>query len=383
MKVLHVISTLDPAAGGPVNAIEGLTSALVQQGIHVEILAPYRSGEDPSVADRLKQRGITLTRIGPVRTPIGYHPQLKTAVHQAVARSDIVHIHALWEDVQHHAARAAQAQNKPYIIRPCGMLDPWSLKQSPIRKKIYLALRLRRNLNRASVLHFTAQPERDLTAPLKLKAPAIIEPNGLDLSEFEHLPPPGTFRDAHPELGNQPYVLFLSRIHPKKGLDLLIPAFAQAAPPEYALVIAGPGEPDYIASIKVLVKQHGLTDRVLFPGMLTGQTKLAAYAEAELFALPSYQENFGIVIIESLACGVPALVSKRVNIVDELEGARVVHSTKPTLAALTETVAQYFDGTSIRLKPSSDIRRYALEKYDWDEIARRWLGIYQVTDSNS
>jgi len=297
MKTLHVISTLDPANGGPVNAIEGLTSALVQAGVDVEILAPYREDEDRSVADRLKQRSITLTRVGPARTPIGYHPKLKAAAVQAVSRNDIVHIHALWEDVQHQAARAAQKLNKPYIIRPCGMLDPWSLNQSKLRKKLFLALRVRKNLNRAAALHFTAEAERELTKPLNLKAPAIIEPNGLDLSEFETLPPPGTFRKAYPEIGDRPYVLFLSRIHPKKGLDLLIPAFAQAAPPDHALVIAGPGEPDYIASIKQLAQQHGLADRVIFPGMLKGEAKLAAYTEAELFALPSYQENFGIVLL--------------------------------------------------------------------------------------
>jgi len=120
----------------------------------------------------------------------------------------------------------------------------------------------------------------------------------------------------------------------------LIPAFAQAAPPDHALVIAGPGEADYIASIKQLIQQHDLADRVIFPGMLNGQAKIAAYAEAELFALPSYQENFGIVVIEALASGTPVLISDQVNIWPEIKKAGVGMICKTEVASVAEALKQ-------------------------------------------
>jgi len=385
LRVLHIISGLDPRAGGPVNALEGLTGALVNTGVTVEVIAPYRAGDDPVVADRLADRGITVTRIGPVRTPLAWHPKLKPTVRAAVARADVVHIHGLWEDVQHHAARAAQALAKPYIIRPCGMLDPWSLNQSWLRKRIYMALHLRRNLNRAAALHFTAEAERELTEPLGLKPPAIIEPNGLDLSEFEHLPLPGTFRAACPALGDRPYVLFLSRIHHKKGLELLIPAFAEAAPPQYALVVAGPGEPGYINKIKALAAEHGLIDgeRLIMPGMLTGQTKLAAYAEAELFALPSYQENFGIVIIEALACGTPVLISDQVNIHREISMAGIGVVAPPILEALIAILPEAIEDRGQYKATPNTAKHFVANHYDWFRIANAWLDHYRNLNTNT
>ncbi|MCG8400015.1 MAG: glycosyltransferase [Firmicutes bacterium] len=381
IKVLHVIPTLDPINGGPVNAIEGLTSSLHNHNVKVEILAPYREGESLVVANRLKQQNIKVTRVGPVRGAIGYHPQLKTIAYKAVSRNDVTHIHSLWEDVQHHAARASQKQKKPYIIRPCGMLDPWSLNQSKYRKKIYLALRLRKNLNRATALHFTAQAEHDLTRPLNLKPPGIIEPNGLNLSEFETLPSPNAFRNAHPEIGDRPYILFLSRIHPKKGVNLLIPAFTDAAPPNCTLVIAGPSEPDYLALIKQLTVKHGIEDRVLFPGMLAGEVKHAAYAEAMLFILPSYQENFGIVVIEALACGTPVVTTTAVNLSDALMNKPFAFISTPDVEGVTDALRKALAQQCTNAKSQRSIT-FVYENFGWDQIAKNWAKHYDEITSH-
>ena len=124
------------------------------------------------------------------------------------------------------------------------MLDPWSLRQSAWKKKLYLALRLRKDLNHASAIHYADEVERDLTRPLHLTAPTLVEPHVVDLEEFQKLPSRGSFRSRHPLLINRPIVLFMSRVHPKKGLDLLIPAFASQRT-DAVLVIAGPVEVNY------------------------------------------------------------------------------------------------------------------------------------------
>src|SRR5688572_23118397 len=179
MRVLHVISNLDARGGGPAVALAGLAAAQVAAGLDVSIVATFRAGDDVTVADTLRGAGATVNMVGPASGPLARHPDLVPALEKAVASADVVHVHALWEEVQHQAARVARRQRKPYIIRPCGMLDPWSLSQSRLKKRLYMVLRLRRNLNRAAALHFTSDTERDLTAPLKLTSSAIVEPNGV------------------------------------------------------------------------------------------------------------------------------------------------------------------------------------------------------------
>src|ERR1043165_2615075 len=179
MRVLHVISSIDSRSGGPSTALRGLAEAQARAGLTVSVLATFTPGQQTDLADQLQSLGVHVQLIGPCHGPLVRHPDLKRAVQQAVAQSQVVHIHALWEEIQHQAARAARAARKqkiPYIIRPCGMLDPWSLAQSRLKKRLYLALRLRRDLNRAALLHFTSQTERDLVAPLRLIAPTIIQP---------------------------------------------------------------------------------------------------------------------------------------------------------------------------------------------------------------
>jgi glycosyltransferase involved in cell wall biosynthesis len=299
--------------GGPAVAVVGLASAQKRAGLDVRVISTHRAGDDLSSADVLREQDIQVHLVGPTSGLLSGHPALASALQDVLAAADIVHIHALWEDIQHHAAVAARQIGIPYIFRPCGMLDPWSLSQSRWKKRLYMAWRLRRDLNGAAALHYTATLERDVAGPLELKPLSLVEPNGVDLSEFEALPPAGTFRSRYPMIGDRPLVLFLSRLHPKKGIELLLPAFARGAPAGAVLVIAGPGEERYTEQLMDRAAALGVKDRVLFTGMLRGRDRVAAFADADLFVLPSYQENFGIAVVESLAAGTPVVISDQVS----------------------------------------------------------------------
>lgn len=146
MRVLHVISSIDPKAGGPAAALAGLVSAQAAVGLQVSVLASWTPEANLDAAENLRRKGVDVRLIGPCRGPFRSHPDIAPASAQTVAQADVVHIHALWEEVQHQAARAARRQKVPYIIRPCGMLDPWSLAQSRWKKKIYMLWRLRKDL---------------------------------------------------------------------------------------------------------------------------------------------------------------------------------------------------------------------------------------------
>ena len=196
----------------------------------------------------------------------------------------------------------------------------------------------------------------------------------MNLSEFLQLPPRGTFRKKH-NLADHPIILFLGRLHYKKGFDLLIPAFAQLKDQNARLVIAGP-DGGFQSEIKQMLQQHGLTDRALFTGMLRDQQRVEAFVDADLFVLPSYQENFGIAVIESLAAGCPVIISDQVNICRELATAKVGEvvptQVDPLAAKMNELMADAPRRSEMAQRGPNFVRTH----FDWNEIAKHWVKRY-------
>lgn len=377
MRIVHVISGIDARFGGTVAVLAGLTSALSTTGLQVQVISSYRRNEDLSLADKLRAQGVDVQTIGPCMGPLSWHPRMHRAISQAFTGADVVHIHAVWEQVQHQAARIAYQKGIPYLITPHGMLDPWSLKQRRLKKKLYLGWRLRKNLNRAAAIHFTSEAERELSVPLGLVAPTIVESNGIDLAEFDPLPPTGAFRARYPQLGDRPIVLFMSRIHPKKGLDLLIPAFQHAALENAMLVIAGPGSEEYIKQLHASVQCNGIEGRTLFTGMLYGRDRIAALVDADLFVLPSYQENFGIVVIESLAAGTPVVISDQINTYQQIAAAAVGAVVPTEVSSLSNELTSWMSDADKRQRASLNAKAFARQHFDWLHISHRWMSHYR------
>jgi len=159
MRVVHIIPSVNRKDGGPTTALLGLASTQVMAGMAVEVLTTFRADDSNAMVQVFESRGVRMRTVGPVRGKLGQHPDLDAAVEESVARADVVHIHAVWEEILHKAAQAAQRQQVPYIVRPCGMLDPWSLKRWRIFKKGLLTWRIRKNLNQAMALHCTSDTE--------------------------------------------------------------------------------------------------------------------------------------------------------------------------------------------------------------------------------
>ena len=377
MRVLHVIPGLDASAGGVTAAVAGLAIAQRQAGLDVSILATWTApAPDSATVSRLESAGVKHHLVGPATGRLVRHPDLRRVTSEAIANVDVVHIAAVWEQIQHEAAVAARARRIPYLFSPHGMLDPWSLgARSKWIKRLYLMWRLRADLNGAAAIHYTCDVERDLVRPLGLKPPAIVEPNGIDLSEFEDLPNPDEFRARYPQLGRRPIVLFLSRIDPKKGLDLLIPAFARIGG-DAMLVIAGPDRIGYRAQVEQLVATHHLRDRVLFTGMLRGRDRVEALAAATVFVLPSYQENFGIAVVESLAAGAPVIISDQVNIHADITRAGVGAAISTQVEPLATELARWLSEEGLRSSAAAKCRPFVWERYGWKKIAEHWVDHY-------
>ncbi len=318
MRNLHVISTVNPAMGGPIEGLKQIAAVLVRQGHHIEVACM----DDPA-APWLKDFPLPVHALGPGRTSYEYAPDLIPWLKDNVGRFDAVVVNGLWQYNSFAVWRVLRHGPVPYFVFTHGMLDPWFNKAYPLKmlkKYLFWFWGMYPALRDAKGVLFNSEEERRLARnsfrPYRVNE--IVVKYGTSGPTEE--PDPEEFYKVCPEVQGKRFLIYLSRIHEKKGCDLLVEAFAKEAGPEDWLVMAGPDKTNLTPSLKELAKRLGVQDRVAWPGMLSGAVKWGAYAAAEAFVLPSHQENFGIVVAEALACSTPVLISNKVNIWREIEG---------------------------------------------------------------
>jgi len=375
MRIFHVIPNLDPSAGGPTTALIGMASAQARAGLDVSVLTTWRQGQSPDVDKGLEQAGVKVTQVGPVAGALRRHSDLTNQIDRLVGDADVVHIHSVWEEPQHLAARAAIKQGKPYIFTPHGMLDPWSLAQKKWKKRLYMAWRLRRDLNQASALHFTTEAERDACRALGLKPQSVVISLGISWDEFENLPARDGLRKKYPQIEDRKVLVFLGRIHPGKGVEYLVPALAQTRT-RPVLVVVGPDSNGFRATIEATVDQAGVKDRVIFTGMLKGQDRVAALAGADLFALPSDHENFGMSVVESLAAGTPVIVSNEVALSSDVSSGKVGSVVQRDPKSIAAAIDSWLSDKSELNRVRDRCRTFARDRFDWTLIAKKWVNFY-------
>lgn len=375
MNILHVIQTLDPAAGGPPVVAARLAAAQAKLGQTVAILAADISAAE-KLGDLIDVRIIAAPPVSRLRAILGRRVIEQLA--PIIRDFDVLHLHGVWDPLLYAAARVAHATRlaKPYLVTPHGMLDPWSLAQSRWKKRLALALGWRRMLDRAAALHLLNADEKALVAGLGLRAPGVVIPNGVNLAEFDPPPDPALFRRRLPALGDQPYVLFLGRLHYKKGLDHLAEAFRIVAGqfPDVQLVVAGPDD-GARGDLEVRVAAAGLVNRVHIPGSIYGPEKLSCIAGAACFCLPSRQEGFSVAILEALACGTPVVVSTECHFPEVAEvgaGEIVPLDTDVLAAALNRVLAD----PARRERMGKAGRELVAARFTWPRIAERCIDTY-------
>jgi glycosyltransferase involved in cell wall biosynthesis len=375
VNILHVIQTLNPAAGGPPVVAARLAVAQAELGHRVAILAA-----DVAAADKLGD--LSEVRVVPA-PPISLRQAWvgMRAVNDLlpfVRDADVLHLHGVWDPLLYSVARAARATSptKPYVITPHGMLDPWSLAQSRWKKRLALALGWRRMLDAAAALHLLNADEQKLAEGSGLRAPGVVIPNGVNLGQFDPPPDPEVFRRHLPALGDQPYILFLGRLHYKKGLDILADAFRIVAGQHTAvhLVVAGPDD-GVRADFEQRVKAAGLTKRVHLTGPIFGPEKLSCVAGAVCFCLPSRQEGFSVAILEALACGIPAVVSTECHF-PEVALAEAGEVVPLDAGALAEALARVFVDPARRERMGRAGRELVAAQFTWPRIAERTIDTY-------
>lgn len=386
MRIVHIISNIDATVGGPVFALMGLAKAqLTGADAHVTIAPGLPPGVMPQTIEQLRSAGVDVVPIRCGESPLGNQTATRQQLRPLIERSDVVHIFGLWEGIQHEAAALCREMHKPHIFEPCGMLDAWSLKRKWLKKKLYMLLRLRRDLNESTAIHVSTTWERDQTARLGLKPPLIVVPAGVELSEFAELPQKGNFRRRHPALEHKPLIVFLGRVFPGKGLEMLIPAMAKMKNQSAMLAVVGPDPVGYAARMQALISELRLEQRVLFTGMARGTERIEALVDADLFSLPSEHENFGVAVLEALAAGTPAIVSDQVGLCHDIASAQAGQAVPLNPDRLAESLDAWLADEPRRREAGARGRAMAFERFTWDHIARQWNEIYQslqITPAN-
>ncbi len=330
MRILHILSSVDPRAGGPMEGVRQRGLRLTHLGHSVEVVTL----DDPT-EDFLKAFPLKAHALGPSHGSYAYNARLVPWLKAHARDYDAVIIHGVW---QYHSFGAWCALHKigvPYYVFTHGMLDPWFKHAYPLKhlkKWLYWPWADYRVLRDARAVLFTSEEER-LQARRSFwlyRAREQVVSYGTSAPPQDSLPLRERFLAAHPELRGRRILLFLGRVHEKKGCDLLIRAFAEVASAEPALhlLIAGPDHSGWAARLQHMARELSVAERISWPGMLQADMKWGAFYSAEAFVLPSHQENFGIAVAEALGCGVPALISDKVNIWREVRshGAGLVES---------------------------------------------------------
>ena len=384
MRILQIVPSVSLVYGGPSQMVLGLSQALAAEGVDVTLITTNSNGDagqpplDVPLEKPLEQDGyrIIYFRCSPFRRykfSLGLLRWLATHAQEY----DLAHIHALFSPVSTAAATVARMKSLPYILRPLGTLDPADLRKKRQLKQLYGTFLEKPNLAGAAGVHFTSEQEAKISERFGVPTRDVVIPLGVQLSQ---LPIPGKARQLLEIADGQPLILFMSRIDPKKGLDLLIPALETLVERlDFHFVLAGanPQDPDYEQSIQAQIQASRLAQRTTIAGFVEGDLKLGLLQDADLFVLPSYYENFGIAVAEAMAVGTPVVISDQVHIWQEVKNYGAGWVTTCEKETLTQVLHQAFLDAPARRERGENARQLVQGKYSWSAIAKTMIEVYQ------
>lgn len=371
IKVVHIYHHLEPKYGGPARTVPALCCNLVAQGCSCSILTlkfDLNGCLEPAESVDIIQRSKLWSALSALKNLI-------CSQNQTV---DIIHLNGAWTPLSWFCFEIAKYYKVKIIVSPRGTLDPWCLKYNfikRIKKKLAWFIYARRIYERASCIHVTSDAEMKNVRNLNLKVPICIVPNGINIEEFSKVPDMRITQEIFSTVRKKRILLFMSRIHPGKGLINLAHTWKHIASefPDWCLIIAGPDERKHLAEVKATL---GKAERIYFFGQVIGEKRLALYHAAELFVLPTFAENFGVVIIEALATGIPVITTKGAPW-QELEKHRCGWWIDIGADCLEATLQKALSLKSYNLSAMGKKGRDLIaRKYNWSPIASDMMIVY-------
>ncbi|MGK7896156.1 MAG: glycosyltransferase [Xenococcus sp. (in: cyanobacteria)] len=290
---------------------------------------------------------------------------------------DLVHTNTIFSPLISLIHFICYLKNIPYLVTPHGMLEPWALSYKNWKKKHYYDFVEKPLLQKAKAIQTLASSEAKKIHNLSLSHTVTI-PNGIHIQEYQSLPDPKIFYQQFPHTLNKTLILFLGRIDPKKGLDLLAPAFAKIQQnfPNSHLVIAGPDSISFMPTVESYFKEQACRDAVTFTGMLTGNLKLAALAAADLYVAPSYSEGFSMSILEGMASGLPCIITTGCNFPEAAE-AKVAHVVDINSESIANALINCLQNPQQAKQMGIEARQFIFNNYTWDIAAQKLVKLYQ------
>ena len=377
MRVLHVIPSLSLVHGGPSRAIDLIERSI--QNFNVEMEVATTDDDGPGKRVCVHQLNSTKARhYFPKRTEFyKISPAMALWLFKHICDYDVVHIHSLFSFSSLVAAWAAGLSGVPFIIRPLGTLSQYGIKKRrPWLKQISIKLFEGPILRSASLVHFTAEAERVEAEALGIPFRSTVIPLAVN---SEVIYDDKIIYDHYPVLRKGRYLLFLSRLDPKKNVEGLLRALVKLSDqyPDLKLVVAGDGAPDYVSGLKQLAQMLGISSRVVWVGFIDGELKTSALKGAHVFVLPSYSENFGVAAAEALMAGLPCVLGQGVAIAAEVErvGAGVVVNTEET--SIAEGVRHYLESKELKVQAGEAAVALANREFSLDTMGERLVGLYR------
>ena len=357
-----------------------MVKALRTQGVDAEIATTNDDGEgvlNVRLDELIEHEGVPVRffrRYSPPLRPLrefAYSRPLARWLEKAVGSYDLLHVHAIFSYASTRAMSTARRYGVPYLNRPLGQLCEWSLRQRAWKKRAYLALVERANLNAAAAIQYMTEQEQQEAQALGLCAPSFVAPHGIDL--------PDLLPDARAQLrqrlglpADAKIVLFLSRVHPKKGLELLIPALAQLRGEQIYFVLVGNAEPpDYEAEVERMLAAAELTARTRRVPFATGEWKQILLQGADVFALTSHSENFGLAVVEAFAAQLPAVVTPGVALADQVRRHQLGEVAPMEVPGIAAALRSQLAQAARRADIGRAARRLAEVEYAWPAVAAR------------
>lgn len=374
---LHFVHEIRRELGGVVAAALDVCQAMVDRG-HSVTIATCDATDAPPSSKSSSSGELRIVEVGASRFLPTLDRRALATMTALTAEADVAHLHTPWYLGNVQLAKLFGRRELPYVLSVHGMLDHYSMQQKAFKKRLFLTLFGRRLVANASAIHLTADDEKTQAANYApVGSRARVLPCIVNLQALSRLPGPEIARRAFPAIREDGFnVLFLSRLHPKKGVDLLIEAVARikADVPGVRLLLAGPGDAAYVDYLRGLVRQWRLDECVEFLGMVQGDAKTSLYQAADVFILPTRQENFGLVLAEAMACGTPVITTRGTDIWREVErgGGRIVELS---IAAIADELVRASKDEGLRSTGAMG-REFVFEWLDPDRVAAAYEAMY-------
>ncbi|RPI89829.1 MAG: glycosyltransferase [Planctomycetaceae bacterium] len=383
LRILHVIPAVAPRYGGPSTAIWPLTGALRDlAGLDVEIATTDANGPAGVLRDCDLPTGAC--RVHLFHRDSGetwkHSKDLARWLNVHAGAYDLIQSHGHWNHAALAASRAARRAHVPHVMRPCGMLSDYSWRKSRLKKQLYWWLLERSVVNHAAAFHVTSEQERGEVLRLGVSAPVEVIPLGIGDEARETPREPGWLRAQCPRAGNRPLVLFLSRIHPKKGIiDFLLPAVKQLKAPAFLAIVGGEDDqsPGYVRRVEQEIARLELTDRVALLGPVAPERRWAAFDGADLFVLPSHSENFGFVVAEAMARATPVVVTRGVQFAEHVTAAGAGDVVAADSHRLANSLDRWLVDANGRTAAGAAGREYIRRNFTWQSTALRLADLYR------